>query len=424
MVDRVAAGVLKKQLTSFKVALDSVLVNFTQFVDSRFAEFQLELSVKEREIDSLKFQLEISRSELREMKRHLRSVSRLLTRPTARGVEEGLVSGDHRQTVGSEPRGGFRARGWKIAAQEAWDGRNTEEVKSEAADPSAGTGTSTSRTCTPENLLDRYPVTHLDAAQQSCSTWKDVKQETVRVSECEEEPRTDACETQKNDQQQAGSIAEETYKMELDTSGCESLGRKALLIASEDHRVCFRNEDVRLGFMQGTLQISPEDCEPGKGCAEEESAERSNLLQISDKLFSCLECGKNFKLKKYLQNHQKIHNEEKPYSCIECGRAFRQLINLKTHQRIHTGERPYSCGECGKAFNQLPALKTHQRIHSGEKPYHCPECQKRFVTAQILRRHQRIHTGEKPYMCTECGKNFRLLGGLKKHRLIHSRTHV
>uniref|UniRef100_A0A8C4S9C2 C2H2-type domain-containing protein n=1 Tax=Erpetoichthys calabaricus TaxID=27687 RepID=A0A8C4S9C2_ERPCA len=254
----------------------------------------------------------------------------------------------------------------------------------------------------------------------SCSTWKDIKQETVRFSECEEELRTDAYETQKNDQQQAGSIGEETYKMELDTSGCESLGRKALLVVSEDHRVCFRNEDVRLDFMQGNLQTNPEDCEPGRGCVEEESAERSHLLQISDKLFSCLECGKNFKLKKYLQNHQKIHNEEKPYSCIECGRAFRQLINLKTHQRIHTGERPYSCGECGKAFNQLPALKTHQRIHSGEKPYHCPDCQKRFSSSSDLHKHQRLHTAQKPFPCSQCDKAFSHSSTLKAHQRIHT----
>ncbi|KAM3955992.1 LOW QUALITY PROTEIN: uncharacterized protein ACR2FA_010047 [Aphomia sociella] len=50
--------------------------------------------------------------------------------------------------------------------------------------------------------------------------------------------------------------------------------------------------------------------------------------------------------------------------CQRCGRAFRDKKGLREHEFIHTGERPLSCEICGCTFRQSASLYTHKkRIH-------------------------------------------------------------
>ena len=86
------------------------------------------------------------------------------------------------------------------------------------------------------------------------------------------------------------------------------------------------------------------------------------------RLFKCLTCGKDFKQKSTLLQHERIHTDSRPYGCSECGKRFRQQSHLTQHLRIHANEKPFACVYCERTFRQRAILNQHLRIHSGEKP--------------------------------------------------------
>ena len=59
----------------------------------------------------------------------------------------------------------------------------------------------------------------------------------------------------------------------------------------------------------------------------------------------------------------------------------------------------FFCSGCGKEYRKRHHLKEHERKHTGDMKYSCDVCSKKFYVHNHMKRHLYSHTGIKPHVC-------------------------
>ncbi|XP_060880768.1 gastrula zinc finger protein XlCGF58.1-like [Metopolophium dirhodum] len=90
--------------------------------------------------------------------------------------------------------------------------------------------------------------------------------------------------------------------------------------------------------------------------------------------FVCNDCGRSYKYKRSLQNHQEFDCEARPiftiilfvlvavncFMCNNCGRSYKYKRSLFAHQKFECGVQPkFGCHICSKKFSQKGSLRSH-----------------------------------------------------------------
>lgn len=152
---------------------------------------------------------------------------------------------------------------------------------------------------------------------------------------------------------------------------------------------------------------------------------------VSENRIGCELCNRTFGKLKYLRKHiRELHQNATPFECKSCGKEFRRKSNLIEHELIHQNKYLCECKTCGKSYRTSTALKVHQRTHTGEKPYVCEICnEKAYAYNTDLKRHKRAMHGiieGTPHPCSLCEKIFYepklLRNHLKSHKKDKTKT--
>lgn len=153
------------------------------------------------------------------------------------------------------------------------------------------------------------------------------------------------------------------------------------------------------------------------------------LSAASELSLQCIECHIIFSDHKSKRRHIKLSHPDvyersiltnALFVCYVCERQFTNSTDLMAHQKGHVEKKPFHCPICSQAFKRSSELTLHKKVHLGKDGYVCMDCGKACKTLTLMKYHIRTHTGERPYVCAECGERFRFSKALQKHTLTHT----
>lgn len=139
----------------------------------------------------------------------------------------------------------------------------------------------------------------------------------------------------------------------------------------------------------------------------------------------CTECGRTFKQRRYLLDHnRKVHNlyaDEGVSICDICDQQFENKRLLQIHRQTHpyVEKRKFPCTMCSHSAKCAYDLRRHIETHSIEnRSFECPVCHRKLLP-RYANDHMKSHDSTRNFECKECGKQFKRAMALKRHQNTH-----
>lgn len=142
--------------------------------------------------------------------------------------------------------------------------------------------------------------------------------------------------------------------------------------------------------------------------------------------FQCDICSKTFPVRRTLENHAEIHeeNRQRNHACTfpGCEKTYFTDKGLEYHLAHH--QRKYACNICDKSFGSAQKLGYHGHVHDGSRPFACDKCNSTFTNPGKVKEHDlRVHQQLKPHKCSKCESRFHSKSDLGTHHLrVHDET--
>ena len=110
-------------------------------------------------------------------------------------------------------------------------------------------------------------------------------------------------------------------------------------------------------------------------------------------MYDCSLCEYTAKCPSYLARHMLRHTQDKQFPCNVCGQRFRTISERNMHRRIHDSIQ-LTCAICNFTSPLKKVLDRHMLVHQEEKHIQCPHCNYRCRRLMDLKKHVvSMHTG-------------------------------
>ena len=93
----------------------------------------------------------------------------------------------------------------------------------------------------------------------------------------------------------------------------------------------------------------------------------NSITELRDGLWTCLNCGKEDKMRFHLRRHAETHITDFSHACKQCTKTFKTRAALKQHMnsyhKIDMAETGHRCNECEMSSVSIEGLRIHKRRH-------------------------------------------------------------